>query len=225
MFKPAASCWSGSTGAPFPLSFDIGIADRRLGICLLSYGPEEKMNPEEVALAIGSPVQSWYGNCFAIATKMVDAGLVEGTPVYGHWLGPVDEEGFFGPRKGMDFQHHGWILRPDGTIVDPTRWVFENVEPYIYEGENDHYDEGGNNFLEETMGEMPPFDPEEAIEGFTFPQMEQERWSIRQVMWVANLPYHLLWDPYGTYKKIEEIGFKAFVPIDNWRRAERETEV
>ena len=37
---------------------------------------------------------------------------------------------------------HTWIEKLDGTVVDPTRWVFEGVWPYIYEGPRDWYDKG-----------------------------------------------------------------------------------
>jgi len=43
-----------------------------------------------VAQAIDLPIERWTGNCFAVASKAVDAKLVAGTAVYGHWRGPID---------------------------------------------------------------------------------------------------------------------------------------
>lgn len=95
-----------------------------------------KMTAEEVATAINIPVSEWPGKCYGIAMAMVEAGLVEGTAVYGHWTGKVHPKApVFGERSDLAFQSHGWILSDDeGAVVDPTRWVFENRAPYIYEG-------------------------------------------------------------------------------------------
>jgi hypothetical protein len=90
----------------------------------------------EAVIALGSPPETWVGNCYAIAYQLVEAGLVEGRAVYGHYLGPIAKDSFFS-EKGLavGFVPHGWVLMGDGRVLDPTRWVFENVEPYIYVGE------------------------------------------------------------------------------------------
>lgn len=90
----------------------------------------------EVADAIGIRPVDWAGKCFEVASKMVDAGLVDGEAVYGHWTGPVSKHSRFSGREGAGFVQHGWVLLSDGeTVVDPTRWVFEAVKPYIFVGE------------------------------------------------------------------------------------------
>lgn len=97
--------------------------------------------------AIGWPVEKWRGNCYAVACAFVRHGLVEGTPRYGLWHGPIVAGSIF---AGKPFTHHGWIELPrdygSGTIVDPTRFEFEQVEPYIFVGSNGNgfYDFGGN---------------------------------------------------------------------------------
>jgi hypothetical protein len=93
-----------------------------------------KLDPEKIAEAIGIPLATWPGNCYGIACAVVEAGLVDGTAVYGHWLGPVAPSGHFGARSGHAFVQHGWIVTPDDEVIDPTRWVFEDVAPYIFVG-------------------------------------------------------------------------------------------
>ncbi len=91
---------------------------------------------EEVVKAIDIPVDKWPGQCYGIALAMVEKGIVEGTAVYGHWLGRVHPKAqVFGVRYNHPFQQHGWVIHKDGeTVIDPTRWVFENATPYIFVG-------------------------------------------------------------------------------------------
>lgn len=41
----------------------------------------------------------------------------------------------FYTRSKAGFCRHGWVELEDGCVLDPTRWVFEHVEPYIYVGD------------------------------------------------------------------------------------------
>ena len=94
-----------------------------------------KIDIGKAAKKIGIPMRSWAGRCYEIACLFVEKGVVNGTPVYGHWLGKVDPKAQkFGERSGLPFQHHGWVLMKNGTVVDPTRWVFENAKPYVFIG-------------------------------------------------------------------------------------------
>lgn len=98
----------------------------------------QRIDIHEAAKKIGLPVEQWPGKCFQVATAFVNHGIVQGHAVYGHWRGKIDPHApVFGERAGHRFVHHGWILQDDGTVVDPTRWVFENVEPYIFVGQDD----------------------------------------------------------------------------------------
>jgi hypothetical protein len=87
----------------------------------------------EIVLTIKSVPENWKGNCFAVATLIAESGLIQNaTAVYGHWLGKA---GSYFSHKGLaGFIQHGWVLLEDGRILDPTRWVFEDVEPYIFIG-------------------------------------------------------------------------------------------
>lgn len=86
----------------------------------------------DVEKAIGIPAKEWHGNCFFIATQIVEKKLVKGRAVYGHYRGPVSPTGWWKHRIGQAFLRHGWVELPDGMILDPTRWSFEDKPPYIY---------------------------------------------------------------------------------------------
>jgi len=114
---------------------------------------------KEIEQAIGIPADDWKGNCHAIACEVVKAGLVEGEAVYGHWRGPVAKTSmFYRENSGLGICRHGWVETADGFILDPTRWVFEDTEPYIFIGDPEYdemacgicghlRDEHGNDFM------------------------------------------------------------------------------
>lgn len=89
----------------------------------------------ECEKAIGERAQAWVARCYEVSCAIVSAKLVDGVAVYGHWLGDVAPGSHFANRARALFVPHGWILLDDSRVLDPTRWVFENVEPYLYVGE------------------------------------------------------------------------------------------
>jgi len=130
----------------------------------------EALTIEQVETAIDIRTGNWRGNCYAIACAIVKAKLVKGRPAYGHYTGPVSKKGYFGNRAGLPFNRHGWILLDDGRIMDPTRWVFENVKPYLYivrqdnNNDDNEYDEGGQTLAEQLHPkELPPYDCDSKI--------------------------------------------------------------
>jgi hypothetical protein len=99
--------------------------------------------------AIGLKATHWPHRCHEIACKMLRARLVVGVERYGHYHGPVSQDH---PSYGRPFQRHGWIEAPDASIIDPTRWVFEGVKPYIYHTPpSDEYDPGGQQLIEDML--------------------------------------------------------------------------
>lgn len=95
----------------------------------------------ECEKALGEKAETWVARCYEISYRIVAAGLVDGEAVYGHWLGDVAPRSHFADRgHRLAFIPHGWILLKDGRVLDPTRWVFEDVAPYLYIGEEpDHW--------------------------------------------------------------------------------------
>lgn len=180
------------------------------------------MDAEEVAELIHWPLDEWPGFCYGIAECLLDAGIVEGHLRYGHWLGPVAHGSMF---WGRPLIRHGWVEKPDGTIVDPTRWVFEDAEPYIYEGRNDFYDAGGNVFLRLNMTAPPArtWADDEKVWEVEFPEAVEEllpdyavEKSFEQLMWIAHLPLDLLGAQAAeTFTALILSGHSALIPIDN----------
>lgn len=201
----------------------------------------ENLTVADVEEAIGSPAELWAGNCFAIASEVVKAGLVKGVAVYGHFRGRVDPKSYFGLRSGMVFVQHGWVQLNDGRVFDPTRWAFESREPYLYLNQlTAEYDEGGNEINSRLRGGPPQYDGSETIT-FSAEELPSEPYSLvekllkidvlaqepgtltkGQVFWLANAHYdHLKPHAQAIYLAIEKKGMGGFIPIDNRRRAQR----
>lgn len=191
-----------------------------------------KVSPKQIAEKIGIPdFEDWKGNCYGLACSFVEDEIVEGKAVYGHWLGPIAETSFFAERRYMPFVQHGWVRMADDKIVDPTRWVFEDVKPYIYEGYDDeeYYDEGGNKWRESRHGLPPePNAKERSIKYtltgeaklFVFDLLGLHKMTatikFNQIFWLANCSPTTL----GCYcKEIYEwlisVGQSSLIPIDN----------
>lgn len=203
-----------------------------------------KLTVAQLEELIGMPAEQWHGLCFEIASaaaKLIGDGSVA---VYGHYLGEIDPEGFWGPRSELPFVHHGWVRLADGRVLDPTRWSFENVEPYIFRSADAHhpeYDEGGNEWRRAMMRPAPARQPgaktarlqadAETLSMLTSWLGRTEvkvgdGWAdltIDQIFWLANAPYDLF-GPYvfQVYEAICLAYSPEAIPIDNRRRAERD---
>lgn len=200
--------------------------------------------------AIEIPIEGWAGNCYAIACAIVSAGLVEefnGVAVYGHWGGDVHPDSHFAECEGRPFVQHGWILLEDGRIMDPTRWGFDAKEPYLFIGHNSgEYDEGGNKWRDAMMEPPPSWNKDDSQYEINKHVLKTDAWNHverllnctdgycdddvpigqfcgAQLFWLANCPYSVL-QPHASevYRALERCGMKAFIPMDNYRRAERE---
>ena len=209
------------------------------------------MKPEDVTIeaieeVYGYLASEWEGNCFSVATAA--AKLVPGAvAVYGHYHGPVSRDGYWAVRAGLPFQAHGWVLLEDGKILDPTRWSFMAVDPFIHLGlsrSNDDYDEGGNAWRSLVHRPPPPWEwPAKTFSFESITSKDDARYTAiasligkdqvrfgahlvltkKQAFWLANLPievFGVLAHP--IYEALGEVGLAGFVPQDNRVRAERE---
>lgn len=189
----------------------------------------ENLTVEKLEKESGLISNDWHGRCTTLAHHA--AILVGGSEVYGAYHGPVDTEGYWKDRL---FQRHGWVLLDDGRILDPTRWSFENADPYIYIGDSGGYDEGAQEVRKMFRSPCPdtrgrelkfniPHAAAVAVEMLT--GMPLEAFTFDQVFWVANAPYDEL-EKYGYVKAIYGLlidnGLSALIPLDNARRARRE---
>lgn len=183
------------------------------------------LSAKDVAKIIKIPVKHWPGNCYAIATAMVKANVVRGKPTYGHYHGFISD--LCDKFGGRPFTHHGWITRKT-TIVDPTRWVFEARDPYIYVGPKDNrdYDMGGNELRKIQMQPFPEFNKEQDCWSIpphlhAFVQhatdLKLSKLCAVQVAWLANLPIDMLGEDAKSVFLwiINDVGFSGMIPIDN----------
>jgi len=187
--------------------------------------------------AVDLPASEWHGKCTVISQAVVQLDLVTGDAVYGHYRGPVDHKSFWAARSVCGFIQHGWVLLQDGRVLDPTRFSFENVEPYIHIGDADpDYDEGGN--IWRAASRMPRPEAggkpagmkaesqiiEELFEHLTDTPFSKITWA--QAHWVATLtPEELDFSAADIYKTLKDNDLKALIPHDNWARAVREGRV
>jgi hypothetical protein len=180
-----------------------------------------------VEQAVELPAQQWVGKCWGIATAIHQAGLCPGYGVvYGMWLGPL-EPGSAWCRRGFRTVHarHGWLRNRDRMIVDPTRWAFEGMEPYIYVGPNDGvYDEASQTVAEVLHQSAPRFDETKRVFAHPFPTATAEfvasllgppPWDMFQMIWLGSCPISRL-EPFceSIYRTLIEAGFGAFIPVD-----------
>lgn len=184
------------------------------------------------------PLTNWAGQCFGVATALVNAGLCpEGAiAVYGHWTGPIGADSMFADRQHVGFVQHGWVNCPDGTIIDPTRWAFDHSDhtnAYIYSGPNDHYDEGGNALRHAMMRpcselNKPPVEimwtSDAEAAHVTNLVGDDNGLDFGRLMWLGSLPWDVL-EPYAVsiLCAIDAAGHSAAVPFDNMQRARRES--
>jgi len=191
----------------------------------------EELTIEDLEKEVDLPAKKWHGNCSLLAhaaVRLVDDAHF----VYGHYIGPIDEDGYWAKRAGLP-NHHGWVLLEDGRILDPTRWSFENKKPYIYIAENNgDYDEGGDSFRAKMLKPCPRERGNEVdleisdIERHLIEKlvaMPISNVTIVQLHWIANLPYEQLdWAVGPIYDILIRHNLRGLIPIDNRNRAARE---
>lgn len=206
---------------------------------------------KQIERAIHLKAEDWPGRCYEVAHLVVTSELVKGHAVYGFYSGPVARSSmFYESAMGAGVVRHGWILLDEDTILDPTRWVFENDEPYVFvtdrhEGHWDEYDEGMNTF--KAMLRNPAPSPTDKIPGdvrtkppmhlpvsrlcdelltglFVNGRRKDGRLTNMQLFWLANMPYDLLGEfAPEVYLGLKMLGLSVYIPIDNVKRAQRRT--
>jgi len=207
---------------------------------------------QQCETALGEPASAWSARCFEIASRIVDAKLCPkgSVAVYGHWIGPITKGSLFAGKAAMGFVQHGWVVLPDGRVLDPTRWVFEHVVPYLYVGaaDADHYDEGGNKFRTAMQPSQPPsFDECEdqyLLDQYVLP--DGKAWTFvekllglsdpfdmpdgvetgticeSQLHWLAHRdPRSLGGHAKAIYDAIRKLDKGALIPIDNKMMVDR----
>lgn len=194
----------------------------------------DELSVEQVSRAIGRNVDLWPGHCYAIASAMLEAGVVAGRCEYGFYYGPISDRSIFSRRAAASGVRHGWIRLPDNTICDPTRWVFEAVEPYIYFGDDQQsYDMGMNRLRASLMSQPPGKDAhltvfelvisDDGARKFIVDLFEvvgvsgkKVKLNLAQMAYLANFPYHLLGEnARPIYETLIRSRLGSWIPIDN----------
>lgn len=201
----------------------------------------EDLVPDEIGRLIGKDPYLWEGNCFATASQIVEAGLVEegDRAVYGCYHGDVAADGYWASRSSEASRavglHHGWILTTCGYIIDPTRWSFEGRPPYLAiifpdEALFDDYDAGCNRTRMANIGPCPEPDgrgdprtlelDEETrivVDSLIQPR-EDGTYHDNQVFWLCNLaPVCFKGRAKEAYDAIIDAGWGGYIPLDNRR--------
>ncbi len=176
-------------------------------------------------------VRKWEGNCYSLACAFLKHKLVKGVARYGHWRGPVSPQCkmFFNSWQAMGWSNHGWVEMPDNKICDPTRWVFEAVEPYIFIGvdHDDYYDVNGNRWYATLERPVPVAKPgdrtikspkEKELKDFVHKRLlrSNTKVTLQQACWIGNRPPDEMF-PYTKqiYLWLKVEGKLAYVPIEN----------
>jgi hypothetical protein len=179
---------------------------------------------QQIAHAIKIPLEYWPGNCYAVAMAMVVAGIHAGKARYGVYNGPIHPKSMFGDKP---FARHGWI-ECDDCIVDPTRYVFENRQPYIavVDIDNEIYDFGAQALRERTRIPYSNIDPKGAP--VVIPEelratlsacagCEISIVSMQQLCWLSNSSLAQLgFNARPFYEYLQSLNKQAFVPVDLW---------
>jgi hypothetical protein len=178
--------------------------------------------------SIGIPSNKWVSRCHEIANAILDTGLAKGTSRYGLYIGPISETSHF---AGCSIARHGWIELANGGILDPTRWVFEDVDPYIFICDKDdcaaeEYDIGASSIRFSSSGKPPPDYSGELIRNkqLIFPNcvdplLEKIFGRVDlckdQCFWLANqTPKSLGAFAEPIYKTFIDYDLGALIPID-----------
>lgn len=206
------------------------------GRCLTPLVPEA-LTVDDCELVCDLPAK-WNGRCYAVAFSIVEANLVDGVVVYGHYHGPISGKGYWADYKHLPFVRHAWIKLADGRILDPTRWSFTNEVPFIYitDGDDSEYSDKWGRYMSD-LSSFPDFSEDatpmplelkpEACQFLQhiLPREALSSLTVTQVHWIANLPYEMLGkfapDVYQAICRASPHAL-AFIPLDNRRRCERE---
>lgn len=105
--------------------------------------PDTLPNVNELVAHFEVPTSAWVDNCYALAMSIEREIPEYGfTVIEGVWIGEVAETSYFRSlvdQLGVKELAHWWLELPDGRVYDPTRWLFEGAEPYVYVGDGGQY--------------------------------------------------------------------------------------
>lgn len=200
----------------------------------LSAGRPPTFTAAMAARIINWPVDEWPGNCWAVAEAIRLSGLVPGArSQYGIYGGPIADGSYF---DGRAIARHGWLRLDDGTILDPTRWVFEGLAPEITtippgDPRQDEYDLGASTLRGAARAaagfDQPPgpAEPPCSVPAIKWPKSvlralqafyaDTSQLTNRQLQWAAGLSPGV-WGASAKafYMTLAHAGLRVLIPID-----------
>jgi len=188
----------------------------------------QRLPLDDIERIVGVPAKEWAGVCNTVATAIFESDYAPargGRLCYGHWTGHIGEENRF---SGRPFTHHAWIEVGD-RVLDATRWVFEDCEPYIYFGPRDHYDDGAQAFCAARQKPYPSQSSGKLFDDVPAPAQAVIRQvggnpdgpiGANQIFHLANLPPATAPVMKEVYLWIVSLGCSGYIPID-FRRIAR----
>lgn len=201
------------------------------------------MNPSELTLddceLVAGPAATWVGRCHEVAdavNRRLKLGLYL---AYGAFRGCVRVTSPL-YRPGLSWARHGWLEASDGAVLDPTRWVFEDCEPYLFRSQPGRVEmyrdlpvyDAGNDVLRqylEKLRDVPGADAHEKIVPLRVDDqatVEMIRLmfgcapgelNLMQVAHLANASRHSLGQhARAVFAAICAAGHRTLIPVDNY---------
>lgn len=187
----------------------------------------QRLDPSEAENLLQIPAPKWAARCHEISALLLKNNYPPaqgGTLHYGHYLGPTQPGSLF-HQRGLIC--HGWIqtiVEGKTVIIDPTRWVFENTEPYIYVGPLDYYDDGGQEMALTRKGQTPEPKGEPLANAPKNPILQEiltnegiptnRKLTFSEILHIANLPPKAYPQMKQAYQWIIRIGKASLIPQD-----------
>lgn len=148
------------------LEWESGVSGRDVNLEVLTIFNDIRNNvpsAQDIARAIDIDLSEWPMNCYAIASEILQSGVLSDVEkkfgklflTYGMYIGKIDRMSPFA-RNGIapEFARHGWLESPNGFVIDPTKFVFLARSPEIIVSSIDEYDVGGVRFREKMQGKF-----------------------------------------------------------------------
>ena len=179
-------------------------------------------------------LESWKMNCYAVSSELYDCFVDKYEwleLVYGKWLWYIDERSVFSKW----IANHGWLefkVWNNTYVIDPTRWVFEWTEAYIYinkkwseyDRASQYFQKSMRNFkisaipLKKNNDNIIDISFWKEIDSFIFETIlnsEYNYYTIRSINYIANTPVDLLWKyTIDIFDILKENWYNSFIPID-----------
>ena len=181
---------------------------------------------EEVERHAG-PSSEWPTNCYAVATALFESGMLRELDLGPHWRAHGMWDGDVAPGSpfaGKGACMHGWVEFEAGFVVDPTRWVFEDVAPYVAVAPIGEYDFGKARMVarsriggkcDRAVGSPLDVDPDGPLASVLSREVGEGPWNEHDLRTVLGGPVEDVGDDLpAVVEEVMALGLPAHVPMD-----------